>query len=197
MYGGVNMDGRRILAVMGNTALFKKLKTALDRSGYQVIDQAKDGDDALRKMRYLKPDLAIIDYNLPVQNGFETAKIAAEDNLCGIILIVNKEQRDLIDCALSGYDFIIHAKPLDMYSFISTVDLVIKNRVRISALEKEVEELKSTLDSRKLIEKAKGILMKNMKLNEEQAFRMIQKQSMDRGIQMKEIAKAIILTHDL
>lgn len=191
------METARILVAMGNTISLNKLKTVLGGSGYQIIDQAKDGNECLRKMINLKPDLAVMDYDLSPHNGFETAKIAIEDKLCDIILIVNNEQKNSIEHVKYGFDFVIVTKPLNRESFISTVGLVIKNRRKIMKLENEIETLKKTLNSRKEVDKAKGLLMEHMRLTEEQAFRMIQKQSMDRGIQMKEIAKAIILTYSL
>ena len=191
------MESARILVAMANDASISKLKAVLAESGYEAIDHAKDGNECLRKIRYLRPDLAVLDYNLPPTNGFEIAKIAAEDKLCDVILLVNNEQRNSVECVKSGYDVVTVTKPLSKYSFINTVDLVIKSRRKIMKLEKEIDELKKALDARKDIERAKGLLMKNLGLTEDQAFRKIQKQSMDRGIPMKEIARAIILAYDI
>jgi len=191
------MESARILVAMANDASISKLKAVLAESGYEAIDHAKDGNECLRKIRYLRPDLAVLDYNLPPTNGFEIAKIVAEDKLCDVILLVNNEQRNSVECVKSGYDVVTVTKPLSRYSFINTVDLVIKSRRKIMKLEKEIDELKKALDARKDIERAKGLLMKNLGLTEDQAFRKIQKQSMDRGIPMKEIARAIILAYDI
>lgn len=191
------MESARILVAFNNDISLNKLRAELAGNGYKVVDQAKDGNETLRKIGMLKPDLAVIDYNLQPTNGFEIAKIALEDKLCDVILIVNSEQKDSIELMNNGYDFVIIPKPINRNSFISTVDLVLKSRKKVMKLEKEIEKLKETLDSRKEIEKAKGTLMKHMNLTEDQAFRLIQKKSMDSGIQMKEIAKAIILAYDL
>jgi response regulator NasT len=191
------METARMLLAVKNDVSLGKLKAVLAGSGYQVIDQAKDGSECLRKMRYLKPDLAVMDYDLPPQNGFEVAKIALDDKLCDVILLVNNQQKNTIAYLKSEFDLLVVAKPLNRDYFVGTVDLVIKNRRKIMKLQREIDKLKKTLNERKDIEKAKGLLMKRLNLAEEEAFRRIQKQSMDRGIPMKEIARAIILAYDI
>ncbi|OPZ89245.1 MAG: putative transcriptional regulatory protein pdtaR [Firmicutes bacterium ADurb.Bin419] len=191
------MESARILVAMNNEALSNKMKVVLTGNGYQVIEQASNANDALRKLISLRPDLAVMEYDLSPQNSIEVAKIALEDKLCDVILIAGGEQKDAIEYLKSKYDLVIVAKPLHKENFLSTVDLVLKNRKKVELLEKEIEELKDTLDTRKVIEQAKGHLMKQLNLSEDQAFRMIQKQSMNRGIKMKDIAKAINLTYNL
>ena len=191
------MEPARILVAMNNKSSNNKLKVVLNAVGYQIVDQADDPNDALRKLVNLKPDLAVMEYDLSPQNIIEVAKIAVEDKLCDVILIASSEQKGSLDYLKSEYDIVVIAKPLHKETFLSTVDLVIKNRKKVLALEKEIEELKEAIETRKEIEQAKGLLMKNLNLTEEEAFRMIQKQSMNRGIKMKEIAKAIILTYNL
>jgi len=195
--GGAVMEPARILVAMNNKSSNNKLKVVLNAVGYQIVDQADDPNDALRKLVNLKPDLAVMEYDLSPQNIIEVAKIAVEDKLCDVILIASSEQKGSLDYLKSEYDIVVIAKPLHKETFLSTVDLVIKNRKKVLALEKEIEELKEAIETRKEIEQAKGLLMKNLNLTEEEAFRMIQKQSMNRGIKMKEIAKAIILTYNL
>lgn len=190
-------ESARVLLAMKNEISLNKLGALLTESGYQVIDQIKDGNECLRKMRYLKPDLAVMDYDLPPQNGFEVTRIALEDNLCDVVLIVNNEQKHSLEYMKSGYDFATVTKPMNRDSFVNTVELVIRSRKKIKKLENEIEQLKKTLDIRKDIEKAKGLLMQHLNLTEEQAFRRMQKMSMDRGIPMREIAKAIILTYGI
>lgn len=182
---------------MVNDASACKLKALFGENGYSVIDQAKDGNECLRKIRSLKPDLAVLNDNLPVLCGLEVAKIIVEDKLCDVIIIMSNEKKNTIDCTSLENEFVILTKPLSRESLLNTVELVIKNRRKVAKLEKEIEDLKKTLDNRKMIEKAKGILMKNLGLSEEQVFRRIQKQSMDLGIPMQEIAKAIILADEI
>lgn len=189
------MESARILVAMNNDTSIVKMKAILMENGYTVIDVSKDGHDCLRKIRTLRPDLAVIDYSLPLMNGYEVAKVAIEDNICDIVLITTSAQGSLLDEFKFESGFVYLEKPLNKPILFNTIDLMIKNRKKIRQLEKEIEELRANLDTRKEVEKAKGLLMKHLNLTEPEAFKRIQKQSMDRGIPMKEIAKAIILAY--
>lgn len=191
------MGSVRILLAMSNDTSIGKLRTILVENGYMVVEQAKDGHDCLRKIRALKPDLIIVDYDLPLTNGHEVAKVAIEDKICDVILIATEAQKSLIEDVKAEYSFMCMIKPISKPSLVSTIDLMAKNRKKIMELQREIEELKATLDTRKEVEKAKGLLMRHLNLSESEAFKRIQKQSMDRGIPMKEIAKAIILAYDI
>lgn len=191
------MEAARILIAMGSEALEAKMKTVLTGSGFNVIDQAKEGNECLRKLRQLKLDLAVLDYDLPFVNGFEVARIAAEDRLCDIILLVGNDKRNSVNYLKSSYDFTILTKPLSRDNLINTIEMMVKSRKKIIELETQIGELKTALDARKDIEKAKGLLMKHLNLTEEQAFRRIQKQSMNSARSMKEVSKAIILTYSM
>ncbi len=182
---------------MSNDTSINKLKLILTENGYIVIDSAKDGHECLRKMRALRPDITLLDFDLALMGGYEIAKIAIEDKLCDTILISNDVQRNVVEDIKEERGFVFMTKPLNKISLVNTIDLMVKNRRKIKDLEREIEELKSTLDTRKEVEKAKGLLMKNLNLSESEAFKRIQKQSMDRGIPMREIAKAIILAYDI
>ncbi len=191
------MESARILVAMNNVSSANKLRAVLNAVGYQVVDQVDNANDALRKLINLRPDLAVMEYDLSPQNSIEIAKIAIEDKLCDVILIASNEQKGSLEYLKAEYDLVVVAKPLHKETFLNTVDLVIKNRKKVLALEKKIEDLQETIETRKEVEQAKGHLMKNLNLTEEEAFRMIQKQSMNRGIKMKEIAKAINLTYNL
>lgn len=191
------MESARILLAMSNDTSINKLRVILVENGYTVVDQAKDGNECLRKIRALKPDLVILDYSLSLMNGFEVSKVAIEDKLCDVILIISPTQENIIGSIKSENNFVCMAKPLNKPNLINTIDLMIKNKRRIQELEQEIETLRASLDTRKEVEKAKGLLMKHLNLSEPDAFKRIQRQSMDRGIPMKEIAKAIILAYDI
>jgi len=191
------MEDVSILIAAGNDVFLKKLKAFLVQNGYHVVEQAKEGNECLRKIRAVRPFLAVLDYDIPVINGLELARIAVEDNLCEVILITSSEQRNQINPTKLERDITIVTKPIVRENFLSLLELVIRNRRKILQLEKEINELKETLEARKNIERAKGILMKNLGLTEDEAYRRLQKQSMDRGIPLKDIAKAIILAYDI
>ncbi len=185
------------MLAMSNDTSINKLKNTLVENGYSVIEQAKDGHDCLRKIRALKPDMVILDYNLASMNGYDVSKVAIDDKICEVILLITAAQESLVSEARPETNFIYMTKPINKPSLINTIELMLKNKRKIRELEKEIEELKASLDTRKEVEKAKGLLMRNLGLSEEEAFKRIQRQSMDKGIAMKEIAKAIILAYDL
>lgn len=191
------METASIILAMSNDILTNKLKTMLAENGYTVVEQARDGHECLRKMRALKPDLTILDYSIALMNGYEVSKVAIEDRICDVMLIIAPGQEGLIGNMKSEGSFVCMTKPINKSSFVNTIGLMLKNTKRVRKLEKEIEELRASLDTRKEVEKAKGLLMKNLGLSEADAFKRIQKQSMDRGIPMKDIARAIILAYDI
>ncbi len=191
------MDSTRILIAMSNDLPSGKMKTILVEAGFTVIDQARDGNECLRKIRTLKPDLTILEFGLPQMNGYDVAKVALEDNICDIIVLCNSEQESMLYPLKEFSNFVALVKPVNKMALLSSMEIMSKSRKRIRELEKEINELKATLDTRREVEKAKGLLMKHLGLSENDAFKRIQKQSMDRGIPMKEIAKAIILAYDI
>jgi AmiR/NasT family two-component response regulator len=191
------MDSTRIMIAMSSDALTLKLKTILVEAGFMVIEQANEGQECLRKMRALKPDITILEYNLPHMNGLEVSRVAMEDGICDVMLFVSVDQDSMVDDIRQESGFVSLVKPVNKMLLIGSLELMIKDRRKIKQLEKEIEDLKLSLDTRKEVEKAKGLLMANLGLSESAAFKRIQKQSMDRGIPMKDIAKAIILAYDI
>ena len=185
------------MVAMSSDALTLKLKTILVEAGFLVIEQANEGQECLRKMRALKPDIIILEYNLPHINGLEISRVALEDGICDAMLFVSADQESMVDDIRQESGFVSLVKPVNKMLLIGSLELMIKDRKKIKQLEKEIEDLKLSLDTRKEVEKAKGLLMANLGLTESAAFKRIQKQSMDRGIPMKEIAKAIILAYDI
>lgn len=194
LVGSVRMI--KIMIAMNREKQIVKMKNLLVEEGYNVIYVARDGQECLRKARILQPDLAIIDFDLPVYNGYEVAKILIEDKICSVLLIASDTQTTLIGECQDQWDFAYLVKPINKSTLITAVQLITKTRKKVKELEKENKNLRDSLESRKLIEKAKGILMKELGIPEQDAYRIIQKRSMDKRIPMKEIAKAVILTYE-
>lgn len=191
------MDSARILIAM-NDASASKLKSILNQNGINTIGQVCDGQECLRKVKMLGPDIVILEYDLPVLNGHEVSKVILDEKVCDVILIVNDSlQKNFVNDLTDETGFVCIVKPVSKVTLVNTVELMIKNKRKIAKLEKEIEELKEVLNTRKEVEKAKGLLMKHLNLSEAEAFKRIQKQSMDKGISMREIAKAIVLAYDI
>lgn len=191
------MEGTSVLIATNSETGAEKLRAILIEAGYLVTDWARDGHECLRKLRILKPDILVADYGLQDLNGLEVAKVALEDELCDVVLIVSDGQSSLVDDLREENGFACLIKPFNKALLTSLMELMVKNRRRVNQLEKEILNLKSTLDTRKELDKAKGLLMKHLNLSEDEAYRRIQKRSMDSGLSMKEIARSVIIAYDI
>ncbi|AEF93409.1 response regulator receiver and ANTAR domain protein [Desulfotomaculum nigrificans CO-1-SRB] len=194
---GDSVANQRIIIVDTDEIWRKNLKTMLGKLGYLVVGEASDGPGALKLVRTRHPDLLIIHDNLPGLNGLEVARVLYEDKLAPVVITTDYICQDLIEKAREARVFSVMVKPIEEAALLTTVELALGNYQEIIKLEKQVKELKDTLETRKMVEKAKGILMKTMGLSEEEAFRRIQRQSMNKRISMRAVAEAVILAHNI
>lgn len=178
-------------------ALRKRLKTILQQQGHLIIGEAEDGTASLRIIRRVLPDLVILDKDLPGISGMELTKIIEEDKIAPVLLLTSSWEQHLFVRAKDSWVFAFLVKPIQEGHLLSTASFVIHAFQKMLTLERQVTELKETIEARKLIDRAKGILMKNMGLSESDAYRRIQQQSMDQCLPMKKIAEAVILTYDI
>jgi len=191
------MGEQRIIVVDSDATWRKNIKAILAKMGYYVIGEAEEGMTGLKLVRTRQPDLVIIEAFLPGMDGHEVARIIHEDKLAPVILIASSTQQNLIEKAKLARVFAFLVKPELEYNLIPAVELALTNYQEIIKLEEKVKELKETLETRKIIERAKGILMETLKVPETEAFKRIQKQSMNKRISMRAVAEAIILAHNL
>lgn len=191
------MNGNDIFVAEHDPQELEKIKQYLADSEYNVIDWAADGPSAIRKIRMLHPDLVLVDFDLPVTGGLEVAKISEEDHIAPAIIMAPISQSTFTDVHGGGWDFAYINKPFTKLALLQAMRLVMISYRRISRLEQEVAKLKDNLEARKDIERAKGILMEVLNLTEKEAYRKMQKQSMDKGMPMREIAKAIIVAYEM
>lgn len=168
----------------------RMLKEFLNRAGYQVQAEARNAPDLLRKARTLLPDLVILDASLDGGSPMEIAGILEDDNLSSVLLLTSENQSKRLD-------EIAHIqKPYTEDTLLSVIEVCLLYRSKVVSIQHEVDKLRENINSRKIIEKAKGIIMKDMGLPESEAYRLMQKQSMDRGTSMKDLARAIIANED-
>lgn len=191
------MAEQRIIIIDNDATWRKNIRAMLAKMGYWVIGEAEDGQTGLKMVRARQPDLVIIEAFLPGMDGHEVARIIHEDKLAPVILISNSTQQNVIEKAKAAKVFSFLMKPDLEYNLIPAVELALINYQEIVSLENKVKELKETLETRKVIERAKGILMETMGITETEAFKRIQKQSMNKRISMRAVAEAIILAHNL
>lgn len=198
MKAGVKkMFGSKIFIASQDTSSRKKVKNILIKSGYTVVGEADDGISALRLIRSMEPDLVIADFDLPGMTALELGKILEEDRIAPIIIISPSWEMEVVEKARESWIFAFVVRPIDERNLLTAAETALLNYDRMMKLEKEVAKLKDTLETRKLVEKAKGILIEQLGIFEAEAFRKIQHQSMDKGLPMKQVAEAIILTYDI
>ncbi|HBT20702.1 MAG TPA: response regulator [Peptococcaceae bacterium] len=175
----------------------KRLKSILTKAGYAVLYEAKNGLQALKAVQQLSPDLAIIDTNLEVYSGLYVAKMLAETDQVPVILISGyTDQKTYREVAGSlAYAHLI--KPVDEANLFAAIEITFANYQRVLGLKKEIKKLQQEIQARKLIEKAKGLLMKYQGLSESEAYNKIRTESMNRHTSMARIADTIISYYEI
>ena len=186
------MDSIRITVALHNKEAAEKIKYALVRSGYAVGEVCNSGGEAIRRVRAGATDLLLINLEMPDMTGLEVATIIGDENICSVILFVSQEKRALCADVVSEYDITLFTKPVNVSALLGTIEIVTQNRKRMSRMERELTALKQGLENRKLVERAKGILMRRKSISEAEAYRRIQKMSMDSRVAMKDIALKVI-----
>ncbi|MDD2496742.1 MAG: ANTAR domain-containing protein [Desulfitobacteriaceae bacterium] len=184
--------GPKIFIGSADRSLRKRLKQILLRQGYTVVGEENDGPASLRVIRRVMPDLVILDWDLPGMSGLELAKIIEEDRIAPVLLLTPTWEKELFEMAKDSWVFAFLVKPIQEGHLLSTASFVINTYAKMKELENQVNELKETLETRKLVEKAKGIIMKRLNVSETDAYKLMQKKSMDKSIPMKQVAKIIL-----
>jgi response regulator NasT len=180
----------RIIIADGKDNSRHILKALLTGYGYLVQAEARNAPDLLRKTRMLFPDLVILDSRLEGGSTQEIAGIIEGDELSNVLVLVDaSHSRQLDNIAYIN-------KPYSEETLLSVIEVCLLYQNRFTSIKQEVGKLKENLNTRKGVEKAKGILMKNMSVDEAEAYRMMQKESMNRSISMKDLARAIIIADE-
>jgi len=168
----------------------RMLRENLIRAGYLVQAEARNAPDLLRKARAILPDLVILDSNLEGASTMEVVGILEDDNLSTVLVL--KGEKDI-----RRLGEIVHIqKPYTEDTLLSVIEVCLLYRSKVVSIQHEVDKLKENLNSRKIIEKAKGMIMKKLGIAENEAYRMMQKQSMDRGTSMKDLARTVIANEE-
>jgi response regulator NasT len=172
------------------------VREMLTNLGYLVVGEVGDGRSAVNLARELKPDILVMDIKMPDMDGIEAAKVLTQEGIAPVLLLTAYSQRDLVerakDAGVVGYI----VKPFQESDLSPAIEVALARFHEFRALEQEVEDLQEALETRKLIDRAKGILMDTQDLQEADAFRKIQKMSMNTRKPMKQVAEAIILAHE-
>ncbi len=180
----------RILVAEDETIIRLDLVEMLTESGYEVVAQAENGAVAVDLAKLHKPDLAILDVKMPEMDGITAAEQIIA--LAPVLMLTAFSQRDLVERARDAGVMAYVVKPFSISDLIPAIEIAISRHTQMKSLESEVADLYERLETRKIIDRAKGILMKAMNLSEPESFAWIQKTAMDRRISMKQVAQAVI-----
>jgi AmiR/NasT family two-component response regulator len=189
------LDRTRIIIADDESLIRMDLREMLANLGYLVVGEVGDGRSAVNLARELRPDVVIMDIKMPDMDGIDAAKILTEERIAPVILLTAYSQKDLVERAKEAGVVGYMVKPFREADLIPAIEVALARFKEFEALHKEVNDLQLALETRKLVDRAKGILMDTQGLSESDAFRKIQKMSMNTRKPMKEVAEAIILAH--
>ena len=160
--------------------------------GFEVVAEASDGEKAVALAEELRPDLVVMDVKMPLMDGISAAEILTKKKIAPVVLLTAFSQSELVERASEAGALAYVVKPFTPNDLIPAIDIALGRYAQIQALEDEVADMAERLETRKVLDRAKGILNNTMGLTEPEAFRWIQKASMDRRLTMKEVAQTVI-----
>lgn len=173
------------------------IRARLEKLGHIVIAEAGDGAQAIEAARIHKPDVIIMDIKMPVMDGIEAARRILNETPCAILFLSSFNEQELVEQASDTGALAYLMKPFRKEDLAPALEMAVRRFRQIMSQSKEIEELKETLETRKLIERAKGILMDRHRMSEEEAFKRIHFQARNQNKKMREIAQSIITAADL
>ncbi|MEM8532419.1 MAG: response regulator [Chloroflexota bacterium] len=184
----------RLVIADDESIIRMNLKETLVGLGYLVVADAGDGVSAVNLARELRPDLVIMDIKMPKLDGIQAAKVLTEEKIAPVLLLTAYSDRELVDNAREAGVVNYIVKPFRESELLPAIEIALARYNEFREMDKKINDLQETLDTRKLVERAKGILMDTQGLKEQEAFRKIQQLSMNTRKSMREVAQAILLT---
>ncbi|GEL19538.1 ANTAR domain-containing response regulator [Pseudonocardia asaccharolytica] len=185
-------EGWRVLVVEDEALIRLDLTEMLTEEGYRIAGEAADGEAAIDLARELRPDLVIMDVKMPKRDGIEAAATIVEEKIAPVVMLTAFSQRDLIERARDAGAMAYLVKPFARHELVPAIELAVSRFAEKRALEDEVASLNERLETRKVVDRAKGLLMTRQQMTEPEAFRWIQRTAMDRRTTMKAVADAVI-----
>lgn len=191
------MQPLRVVIADDESIIRLDLKKMLEDMGHSIIGEAADGQKALELVRVLKPDVVVLDIKMPIMDGLDAAKIIADEKIAPVMLLTAYSQSDMIDRAKEAGVFAYLVKPFEEKDLVPAIEIAISRYLEMQDLEAKTTDLEDKLETRKIVDRAKGIMMDKYSLKEADAFKRIQQQSMNSRKSMREIAEAIIIAHEV
>jgi response regulator NasT len=182
----------RIIVAEDEAIIRMDLIEMLREAGYNVIGEAANGREAISLARHLKPDLAILDVKMPEIDGISAAELIVSEKLAAVLMLTAFSQRELVERARDAGAMAYLVKPFSISDLTPAIEMALGRYAQIQALEAEVGELGERLEARKLVDRAKGILMANLGITEPEAFKWIQKAAMDQRSSMSAVSEGVL-----
>lgn len=187
-----NAPAKTVVVAEDEALIRMDIVEMLREAGYNVVAEAENGQRAVDLAREHTPDLVLMDVKMPVMDGITAAEQIAEERIAPVVLLTAFSQRELVERAREAGAMAYVVKPFTVDDVVPAIEIAMSRFEEIFALENEVADMKEQFATRKLVERAKSLLQTKMGLSEPEAFRWIQKTSMDRRLSMREVADAII-----
>lgn len=182
----------RIVVAEDETIIRLDIVETLTAQGYEVVGQAENGQRALEMVEELSPDVVLMDIAMPVMDGLSATRAISERSLAPVVILTAFSQRDLIDQATQAGAMSYIVKPFSETDLVPAIELARARFDQLVTLEAEVSDLTTRFETRKLVDRAKTLLQQRLEITEPEAFRWIQKTSMDRRLTMKDVAQTVI-----
>jgi response regulator NasT len=186
-------QARKRVVIAEDEALIRMdLAEMLQEEGYEVVGQAGNGEDAVKLAAEHRPDLVILDVKMPVLDGISAAERIGAEKIAPVLMLTAFSQRELVERARDAGAMAYLVKPFSKADLVPAIEMATTRYEELRALENEVADLAARFETRKLVDRAKGLLQAQLGMTEPEAFRWIQKTSMDRRLTMREVAQAVI-----
>jgi len=187
------MDAPKRVLIAEDEALIRlDLAEMLTEEGFEVVGQAVDGEQAVAMATELRPDLVILDVKMPKKDGIDAAGEIVAEQIAPVVILTAFSQRELIERARDAGAMAYLVKPFSKADLLPAIELAVARYAETAALRKEVADISQRLEARKIIDRAKGLLMTHQKMTEPEAFRWIQRTAMDRRTSMQAVAGAVL-----
>jgi response regulator NasT len=192
MTGNESTPPTRIVVAEDETIIRLDIVETLSAQGYEVVGEADNGQRAIELVEDLSPDVVLMDISMPVMDGLSATRSIAERSLAPVVILTAFSQRDLIDQATQAGAMSYIVKPFSETDLVPAIELARARFEQLVTLEAEVSDLETRFETRKLVDRAKTLLQQRLEITEPEAFRWIQKTSMDRRLTMKDVAQTVI-----
>ena len=186
------MQSLRIIIADNESIIRMDLKEMLEEAGHIIVAEASNGAKAVELVREHKPDLVIMDIKMPEMDGITAAKIISNEKIAPVLLLTAFSQKDIVEKAKDSGVLAYLVKPVKEANLFPAMEIAVSRFQEFAELEQELENVKNSLETRKILDRAKGILMDAYNLSETEAYRRIQQYSMSKRKSIKEVAEAIV-----